>query len=112
MPWRRAALRRRRRRSTAGVVVARVEARVQTGLDAPVLDVAFQPLRVRQLARGVASNEFDRLRLFPLALAVHTRGLRHQREACRLPIERTRDEGARDQFAFFQLGPAHCRGIG
>jgi len=96
----------------AAVVVPRgVEPRVQAGLDRPMGDIVGQPLPRRELFGGAAGDEFHRFRGAVFALPVHAGHLGRKGEARGLGADVARDQGARDQFAFFQTGPAHRRRI-
>ena len=96
----------------AEVIVARgVEASMETGLDGPVLDIGFEPLRGREFSRGSAGDQPDRFGLQPFALTVHLGSLRHQRKAGGFPVERSGHQCTGHRLAFFEVGPADGGGI-
>lgn len=87
----------------AGVVVPEgVEPGVQPGLDAPVVDVLFEPLFGRQFAPGPACQQADRLGLTPGAFAPDAGGLRGQGMADVLAVDFGADEGAHERFFLFE----------
>lgn len=93
------------------VMAGSVESCVQSGLDTPVIDIRFEPLRRRQFMFGPTGDQFDRFRRLAFSFPMHPRGLRDQRKAGEFSVEVACHQGAYYQASFFQISPAHRRRV-
>ena len=97
---------------TAAVVVARgVEPGVQSGFDAPVVDIGVEPLGRGEFSLGPAGDQLDGFRGPACPFTMHPGGLRHQGEPGGFSVEIPHHEGASHHLTFFKIGPAAGRRI-